>query len=360
MSERLEDRLSGALRRRAGDDESESVAGLAAGARARAARRARRRTAGVVVAAALAVAAVPTVIALNGSSPSVGPAPSPPATSDGVPTPDDPPTGVRVESWRNLTVSVPPGWGYTGSGTDWCAADGTPNRPTVARSEGGARSIGCTPQLSYGLHFVDGSAIRWAVESGEVWQYRWDSPDQVKMYPEDAWLGHFRVGDQALMVVTRDEATARAVVDSARKVTGTDPNGCAPRDVSDVATGDGDRWSVCRYSGDGWLVQSELLTADQSAQFLAAVQAAPPVDSAMSCPAPAPDDESVGRVVVGNGSDLGSVSLVFESYCPGANGVFLSGTTRQLTADVLYWALSPGWQGGVDGSVPLPDQFRQN
>ncbi len=354
MSERLEDRLSGALRAHDGDDGG--VAGLATGARVRATRRARRRTAGVVVAAAIAVAAVPTVIALNGSSPSVGPAPSPPATSDGSPTGDATPSGVRVESWRNLTVSVPDGWGY-GGGSDWCAVDGIGNRPEVVRSEAGVRDILCTPRASYGLHFIDGAAIRWAVESGEVWQYGWDAPDQVKMYPEDAWLGHFRVGDHALMVVTRDEATARAVVDSAREVTGSDPNGCAPRDGQDAATGDGDRWSVCRYSRDGWLVQSELLTADQSQKFAAAVETAPPFAVVDECPA---RQESTGRVTAGAGGDLGSVSIVFEDPCFQRNGVFFSGTSAALTEDVLYWALSPGWQGGVDGSVPLPRTAPQN
>ena len=266
------------------------------------------------------------------------------------------PPGTRVESWRNLTVAVPADWGY-GGGSDWCADEGSGNPPEVSRPEGAVRDILCAPQLSYGLHFIDGSAISWARDSGDVWQYGWDTPEQVKMYPEDAWLGHFRVGDHALMVVTRDEAAARAVVDSAREVRGSDPNGCAPRDGADVAAGDGDRWSVCRYSGDGWLVQSELLTADQSGQLLAAVQDAPLRTTDVPC---ATDPERVGRVVVGDGSDLGSVALVFESFCPGENGVFMSGTVRELTADVLHWALSPGWSGGVDGSVPLPDEFRQN
>jgi len=356
MAEPLEERLPGALRRHAGDDDG--VALLAAGARARATRRARRRTAGAVVAAAIAVAAVPTAIALTGSSPTtVGPAPSPPTTSDGAPTPDATPSATRVESWRNLTVSVPSDWGY-GGGSDWCAsAPGTRDRPEVVRPGGGVRAVGCTPQSSYGLHFIDGSAIRWARESGDVWQYGWDSPDGVKMYPEDAWLGHFRVGDHALMIVTRDEATTRAVLDSVREVAGTDPNGCAPRDGEDVAAGDGDRWSVCRYSGDGWLVQSELLTAEQSQRFAAAVETAPPFAVVGECRT---RFEPSGRVAAGVDGDLGTVSIVFEDSCFQRRGVFFSGTSAALTEDVLYWALSPGWSGGVDGSVPLPEEFRQN
>ena len=29
-----------------------------------------------------------------------------------------------------------------------------------------------------------------------------------------------------------------------------------------------------------------------------------------------------------------------------------------LTADVLYWALSPGWSGTVPGDVSLPSELR--
>jgi len=63
--------------------------------------------------------------------------------------------------------------------------------------------------------------------------------------------------------------------------------------------------------------------------------------------------------VAGNGSDLGSVSVVFESLCPGDNGIYLSGATRELTEDVLYWTLGQGWFGGVDASVPVPEELRQ-
>lgn len=357
MADRLEERLPDALRRHSGD--YESVAGLAAGARARATRRGRRRTAGTVAAAALAVAAVPTALALTGSSPSVELAPSPPATSDVAPEPDRP-SGFRVESWRNLTVSVPPDWGY-GGGTDWCGTDGAPGGAEVTRPEAGVRSVRCRPRLSYGLYFGDGPAAERVHDSGDVWQYSWGSRDQMKMYPESAWLGLFEAADHFLVVVTSSEELTRAILESVRRVEHVDPNGCAPRDGEDAAAGDGDRWSVCRYTGDGWLVQSELLSAEQSEQFLTAVRSAPlRLAPPGSCPAPAPEDDSVGRVIAGNDSDLGPVSVVFESFCPGENGVFMPGTLRELTADVLYWAISPGWSGGVDGSVPLPDPFRQN
>jgi hypothetical protein len=39
--------------------------------------------------------------------------------------------------------------------------------------------------------------------------------------------------------------------------------------------------------------------------------------------------------------------------------VFLDGDREKLlTADVLYWALSPGWSGAVGNDVPVPDRLR--
>jgi hypothetical protein len=31
---------------------------------------------------------------------------------------------------------------------------------------------------------------------------------------------------------------------------------------------------------------------------------------------------------------------------------------RRLTADVLYWALSPGWSGSFPAGVPVPERLR--
>ena len=43
--------------------------------------------------------------------------------------------------------------------------------------------------------------------------------------------------------------------------------------------------------------------------------------------------------------------------CDG-HGVDLGGSTRQLNAELMYWALPRGWSGGVDGSVPMPEKLR--
>jgi hypothetical protein len=357
MSEQFEEKVRAALASHDRDGDG-TAAGLADGARARL--RSRRRTAVTVVAAAVAVAAVPAVLSVIGPSregapsqegPTASESPSP-DTSEG---PDPAPEGQRVDSWRNLTVTVPDDWGY-GGGTDWCADGGLGQEPEVVRPESGVRAIGCTPQNGYGLYFGDGSAISFVYESGHVWQYGWESEDQIKVYPEDAWMGFFQDGDHYLMVVTPDEATTRAVLESARVVRGHDPNGCAVRDGADVAQGDGDRWSVCRYGADGWLRESQLLSEADTAAFLQAVTDAPPKEQNEPACEGAAGLEPAGHLRAGSGGDLGSVSVIFESWCPAENGVYLSGTSRELTEDVMQWVLMPGWSGGLDGSVPVPQE----
>ena len=51
-----------------------------------------------------------------------------------------------------------------------------------------------------------------------------------------------------------------------------------------------------------------------------------------------------------------SAGVELSGNCPAVTG---PGTEGAVTADVLYWALSPGWTGGVDGNVPLPPELRQ-
>ncbi len=337
-----------------GDD----ATGLATRARGR--QRARRRTTGLTVAAvALAVAAVPVTAAVVDDDQGLSilrPEPQVLQTEPAV----DPRT--RTETWHRLSLEVPADWDHHG-GADWCVATREPGFG-VDRPEGVTAAIGCTPGQAYGVTFGDGSAIRWVYESGHVWQYRWESEseseseseDQVKVYPEDSWLGLVQDGDDYALVVTRSEALTRRIVESADVVDGVDANGCAVRNGEDSAQGSGDRWSVCRYDAADRLVQSELLTVAQTEAFSKAVQSAPPFAVIGGCRARA---EPSGRVVAGSGGDLGSVSIVFEDTCFQRNGVFLSGTSGALTRDILYWALSPGWSGSVGAGVPLPDQLRK-
>jgi hypothetical protein len=39
--------------------------------------------------------------------------------------------------------------------------------------------------------------------------------------------------------------------------------------------------------------------------------------------------------------------------------VTVDGQVRELTSEVVYWALSPGWSGSVPGEVPLPSELRK-
>jgi hypothetical protein len=59
------------------------------------------------------------------------------------------------------------------------------------------------------------------------------------------------------------------------------------------------------------------------------------------------------------GSDLGSFRVSWAEECGDFRGVFGSGVHKQLTSDVLYWALSPGWSGEIPDGVPFPSVLRR-
>jgi hypothetical protein len=142
-----------------------------------------------------------------------------------------------------------------------------------------------------------------------------------------------------------------------------DGNGCRSRrdersdgDLSGQAEQDS-RISICSYDDHGWLFQSERLSEQDTESATEALSEGPIRQEQVVCTGT--PDHRYGTVVMGFGQDLGSVSVVWESDCDGERGVFFSGVVRELTPDVLYWALSPGWTGGVPDGVPLPDQLRQ-
>ena len=101
---------------------------------------------------------------------------------------------------------------------------------------------------------------------------------------------------------------------------------------------------LCRYGIDDWLEQSELLTGQDAADALAALEAAPAKGDRMCTMA------LTGPVVqVSSAEAQGRVTL------DACHGFSWDGDEHDLTADVLYWVLSPGWSGGVEGDVPMPD-----
>ena len=52
------------------------------------------------------------------------------------------------------------------------------------------------------------------------------------------------------------------------------------------------------------------------------------------------------------------VQVFYDAQCPAANGAIINGRRVELTEDILYWVLSPGWLGTVHRDVPLPDPLR--
>jgi hypothetical protein len=150
------------------------------------------------------------------------------------------------------------------------------------------------------------------------------------------------------MVIGPDRATTEQVLGSFDRITGADANGCAPHpadSMSAVVPGD---LRLCRYGVDDWLEQSELLTGQEAAAAVAALEAAPAKGDRMCTMA-----LSGPRIRATTADAEGWVAL---DACHGF--AWVDGE-HDLTADVLYWVLTPGWTGGVEGDVPLPDKLRQ-
>jgi len=274
---------------------------------------------------------------------------SPPAADD--PTPSvvsSPGPPQRVESWRDLQVTVPEGWGY-GVLSTWCTHGATsPGTPVVERPEGMRDLILCTePANGYGVMFFDGSAADLAYKAGHIWQY--EKGDGGAAYPEGAWMGYQRGGgngDNIVWVVGADRATVEGVLESFVRNTSFDANGCTANGDQGPAVADG-LVRLCRYDIDGWLQQSEMLSGQDATDALAALESAPPTGDRMCTMALTGPTVSV--------TSAGGLGVVTLDACQGINW---AGVQHDLTSDVLYWVLSPGWSGAVDGDVPLPDKLR--
>jgi hypothetical protein len=339
----FEERLTDALTHAAGD--APEAGGLVEGARTRSRAR-RRRTTLAVAAASVAVLGVVAGTAMLGNGGG-----SPPAADD--PTPSvvvDPQPPQRVESWRDLQVTVPDDWGY-GPLSTWCTNGATsPGTPVVERPEGMRDMILCTePANGYGVMFFDGSLADLVYKAGHIWQY--EKGDAGAAYPEGAWLGYQRGAnrDNVVWVVGPDRATTEQILGSVQRITDVDVNGCSPEPTNERFGAAEGTVRLCRYAGDGWLEQGETLTGDDARQAVDALDAAPD-RPAMMCPNLADQ----GYVVVQ------SADKSAEVRWEGCAGVFgWRGVQHDLTSDVLYWVLSPGWSGAVDGDVPLPDPLRR-
>ena len=339
----FEDRLTAALRS-AGADAPEA-AGLAPAARVRARAR-RRRTALTSVAASVAVAGLVVGVAAMVSRDDSGPTPLADGASETTAGPDTPVSDSRVESWRDLSVVVPADWGH-GFLDDWCGDGGSLDRPVVQRPEGASIDILCDPQQGYGVYFWVAAAADLAYQPGEVWQYE---RGDTALYPDGAWLGYERgAEDNTVTVVAPDRTTAEEILATFVHNTSVDANGCpahATETGPDLAEG---LVRLCRYGLDDWLEQSELLTGKDAADAVAALEAAPAKGDRMCTM------EVTGPTISVTSAE-GQGSVVGLSACQGFTWL---GEAHELTADVLYWVLSPGWSGGVEGDVPMPQRFRR-
>ena len=187
----FEDRLTRTLRS-AGDD-APDAAGLAPAARRRAGVR-RRRTA--LTSAALAVALVGVVggVALlgNGDDAPSQVATDPPSSSAAAPTDE-----ARVETWHDVSVTVPSTWGH-GSMSTWCIQGSEPGTPVVERPGGAVEDIACTPATGYGVRFFG--------ESGEGLRVEANGPGTVnesvgEEFPAGSWQGWDQAGSNGVRVV---------------------------------------------------------------------------------------------------------------------------------------------------------------
>jgi hypothetical protein len=108
---------------------------------------------------------------------------------------------------------------------------------------------------------------------------------------------------------------------------------------------------VCRYDGTGALEQSEALFGEGAGKAVTALQAAPDPGA---CADTSKGSQPHEVVVMKAAGVSARVDLV--DGCP---RVTVDGKVRELTADVVYWALSPGWSGEVPAGVPLPSELRR-
>jgi hypothetical protein len=167
-------------------------------------------------------------------------------------------------------------------------------------------------------------------------------------FPNVSWQGWDQAGSTRVLVVAPTQDEAERVLGSFVRVEGVDANGCAPHPTdSTPAVVEGDL-RLCRYGVDDWLEQSELLTGDEATAAVSALEAAPPKGDRMC-------------TMALNGPRIRVTAADAEGWVTvdACHGFAWVDGEHDLTADVLYWVLSPGWSGAVEGDVPMPTELRR-
>ena len=324
-----------------------SAIGLASAARSRARSKRRARIAGGTALVALAIGVPGAVVALtghDGEGKSVGPADRGSTAVDE--TGDDSVSslgdGYHWESWHGITLQVPNSWEY-GALSDWCAGGGELT-PRIQRPGAIVNDILCEPATSYGITFQevdDKDDFQWPVvhQSSGGW-------------PEENVVGARGINGVLVTVATRTSAEASYILYSMHAIPATgDANGCEYRLRPDATHPPEGGLSVCRYDEQGQLDQSEALFGQDAGDAVRALQAAPEPGEC--------EDASQGsqphQVVVLRSAGI-SATVDLVDGCP---RVTVDGQVRELTSDVVYWALSPGWSGSVPDGVSLPSELRK-
>ena len=253
------------------------------------------------------------------------------------------PSGFRVESWHDVSVDVPSTWGH-GNLATWCLDDApAPAAHVVERPGGAVPAIGCgAPAQGYGLRF---SAAGEGARAPRPRPSRSVTARRTRSTPGSARPSRTGCGSRWSPGSAYD---ARYVLSSVRAIEGVDDNGCPAVASGSTGAADPVEVAVCRYDGGSRLVQSERLTGDQAEAARAAVEAAPPARRANDCRNPQGE-----HVVLVIGAQVAEVQYTGQACSD--RGILVGDDRRELTSDVLYWALSPGWSGGVERWVPLPD-----
>ena len=254
------------------------------------------------------------------------------------------PDGLRVESWHDVSITVPDSWGYGGL-ESWCAGGGSLDTPRVSRPGGVNEAIACNPPTGYGISFQE-------IDNTDDFQWPTVQQDANAGWPPGAYVGGRAIGGVLVMVSAATEAAGLDVLATMRAIGPEgDANGCtSQRGEAPPGVPEGSM-TVCRYGEDGLLEQSEVLTGEDTNRAVAALQAAPIAPDDPACPA---DATAVTPLVRLRTVDI-HANVDLGGDCPTVHGL---GPDRELTSDVLYWALSPGWAGSFPDGVPVPKELR--
>lgn len=345
----LETRLGSALRAKGAD--APVAPDLAASARER--RRWQIRTRygtglGVAAAVAAGVLIVPGVTGGGEDPDGSGPV----LTTEGQ---DWIPAGWRSETVGEVELAVPGDMPY-GDMSQWCGAEDP--EPLFWRQGGASTLMACTPTYTFGVTVVPSG-------DDQLGPYGDDFDDPAN-FPEGAVVEQKVLGDHRVIAVFESEQVAEDVIATAHLNRGVDANGCpttepiAELGLAATVGAEGGPISVCRYSGEDRanLLQSERLSAADSDAARAAIASAPagtgPDDSEDQC-FQAPGESETEAVLFR--TETGAYAWVHYDLCRG-HAVDLGSSTKKLTPEVMRWALSPGWSGGMSASGLLDDLRR--